>query len=74
MQAKMLGKVGEKAYYSAADVCGLVEEACRIALERLEKARSTKPIPLTRDMFEEAYKKILPTISQEMLKMYEGFR
>ncbi len=69
-----LGKAGEKAYYSAADVCGLVEEACRIALEQLEKARSTKPIPLTREMFEEAYKKIMPTISQEMLRTYETFR
>ena len=50
-----VGRVTVKdAYYSAADICGLVEEACRLALERLQEMKSTLPIPLTKDFFDKA--------------------
>ena len=63
-----LGMVAaQTAYYSAADLCGIIEEACRLALEKLQESGSTTPIPLTRDMFERAFKKIPPSISQELL-------
>ncbi len=62
------------AYYSAADICGIMEETCRIALERLQAAQSSTPIPLTRDMFEAAFNKIPPSISAALLKEYEDFR
>ena len=61
-------------YYSAADLCGIIEEACRLALEKLQESGSTTPIPLTRDMFERAFKKIPPSISQELLDEYNNFR
>jgi transitional endoplasmic reticulum ATPase len=70
--------IGEKVevagYYSAADICGAVEEACRLALEKLEETHSTQPIPLTREMFEKAFKKIGPSISKEVLDTYTNFR
>lgn len=64
----------QTAYYSAADLCGIIEEACRMALEKLQASGSTTPIPLTRDMFESAFKKIPPSISQELLDEYNNFR
>lgn len=61
------------AYYSAADICGLVEEACRLALERLQAMKSSIPIPLTKDFFDKAFDKIKPSISAQLLKEYENF-
>lgn len=61
-------------YYSAADICGIVEEACRIALEEMQEKGLTDPIPLTRAMFEKAFKKTPPSISQELLDSYDRFR
>ena len=70
-----LGMVAaQTAYYSAADLCVIIEEACRLALEKLQESGSTTPIPLTRDMFERAFKKIPPSISQELLDEYNNFR
>lgn len=60
-------------YYSAADLCGVIEEACRLALEELREKNSVKPIPLTRKMFEKAFEKLKPGISAELLKQYENF-
>ena len=69
-----VGRVTVKdAYYSAADICGLVEEACRLALERLQEMKSTLPIPLTKDFFDKAFEKIKPSISAQLLKEYENF-
>ena len=66
--------VEESAYYSAADICGIMEEACRLALEQLEKTQSTTPIALTREMFEKAFKHIPPSISKDVLDTYNNFR
>ena len=62
------------AYYSSADICGIIEEACRIAIERLIETGSTKPIPLTREMFEQAFEKIPPSISGAVYAQYDNFR
>lgn len=74
-EAKLsIGTVSVKtAYYSAADICGIIEEACRLALEKIQAAQSRTPIPLTREMFETAFKKLRPSISAELLKEYENF-
>lgn len=61
-------------YYSAADICGIIEEACRIALEKMQQDGLNSPIPLTREMFEKAFKKTPPSISVELLEEYEHFR
>ena len=60
-------------YYSAADICGIIEEACRLALERIQEAQSRTPIPLTRDMFERSFKKLKPSISASLLMEYDNF-
>lgn len=60
-------------YYSAADLCGIIEEACRLALEEMQTKGLTKPIPLRRDMFDAAFKKLRPSIPAELLKEYENF-
>ncbi len=62
------------AYYSAANLCGALEEACRLALEEIERKCLTSPIPVTRAMFEEAFKKNPPTITRKELEQYENFR
>ena len=70
-----VGVYTEKAgYYSAADICGIIEEACRQALEKMQENGITTPLPLTREMFERAFKKTPPSISQELLDSYERFR
>ena len=70
-----LGMVAAQTDYdSAADLGGIIEEACRLALEKLQESGSTTPIPLTRDKFERAFKKIPPSISQELLDEYNNFR
>ena len=73
--AKMpIGTVSVKtAYYSAADICGIIEETCRLALEKIQEAQSKIPIPLTREMFETSFKKLRPSISAELLKEYNDF-
>ena len=60
--------------YSAADLTGIVEEACRLAIEKLVNSNSKVTIPLTRQMFEEAFKKIPPSLSMKMVEAYEKFR
>lgn len=62
------------AYYSAADICGIIEEACRLALELIQESELATHIPLTREMFEKAFAKVKPSISAELLKEYENFR
>lgn len=62
------------AYYSAADICGIIEEACRLAIEDMQQKNISMPIPLTRKMFESAFAKIKPSISAELLRQYEDFR
>ncbi|MDE7380324.1 MAG: ATP-binding protein [Clostridia bacterium] len=64
-------------YYSAADLCGIMEEACRLALEEMQEKGITNvndALPLTREMFEKAFKKTPPSISQELLDSYDHFR
>ena len=61
------------AYYSSADLCGIIEEACRCALEVMENNQSSTPIPLNRSFFEKAFNKIKPSISADTLKWYEEF-
>ena len=61
-------------YYSAADICGIIEEACRNALEEMQEKGISTPLPLTHAMFEKAFKKTPPSISQELLDSYERFR
>jgi SpoVK/Ycf46/Vps4 family AAA+-type ATPase len=68
------GDVEEKGYYSAANLCGILEEACRLALEHLQLTGSTEPIPLKLEMFEKAFEKTPPSITESELRMYNEFR
>ncbi len=69
-----IGIISEKGYYSAADLCGILEEACRLALEQLQEIGSITPIPLTREMFEKAFAKTPPSISEQLLRTYDNFK
>lgn len=71
--AEVGGKTVRGFYYSAADICGIIEEACRLALEKLQETGSRTPIPLTRDMFERAFNKLKPSISAAVLQEYADF-
>lgn len=69
-----------KAYYSSADVCGIIEDACRMAVENIIKNNGNvedlnKGIypPITMEMFEEAINRKKPSISAEMLEDYANF-
>lgn len=64
----------KKGYYSGADISGIVEEACRLALETIQEKNLGKAIPLTKEMFDIAFSKIPPSISPELLAEYENFR
>ena len=61
-------------YYSAADICGIIEEACRLALEEMERKQTTQYEPVTREMFEKAFKKNPPSISNKTYEEYANFR
>ncbi len=70
-----LGQVEVTDYhYSAADLTGILEEACRIAIEMLVKSNSSVAIPLTRDMFKQAFDKTPPSISSRLLDAYDKFK
>ncbi len=73
----------EEAYYSSADICGIVEEACRLAVEQLinnAALSNMKEIPkdeypnVTREMFEKAIRNKTPSITASVLKKYDEFR
>ena len=68
------GRVAGGGSYSSADICGIIEEACRLALEQLMANNSTTPIPVGRAMFEKAVAKNPPSISAETLETYNKFR
>lgn len=70
-----LGDVAvQDSYYSAADLTGIIEEACRLAIDKLVKNNTTNPIPVTREMFEQAFKKTPPSISAKLLDAYDKFK
>ncbi len=66
--------VKAKGYYSAADICGIVEEACRLALEKVRESGKTDYIPPSRAMFEDAFSRLHPSITEEQRKFYEDFK
>lgn len=67
-------------FYSAADIRGIIEEVCRMAIEEIQADQEKHPdmqvkaIKLRRDMFLAAFKKIPPSISDTLLKKYTDFR
>lgn len=70
-----LGRVRKrKAYYSAADISGIIEESCRLALEKLQLSNSSTPIPIAREMLEKSFDKIRPSISMDLLDKFERFK
>ncbi len=60
--------------YSAADICGIIEEACRLALEQVMASEDKTIVPVSREMFEKAVRKNPPSISAETYEKYVRFR
>ncbi len=83
--ASLNGELRGRSYYSSADVCGILEDAARIAVEELIKQKvgngkvvpeitRAECLPITREMFERAIKNKKPSINSELLKKYTEFR
>lgn len=64
--------------YSAADVCGIVEEACRMAIEQYEEACMTNGaaeyVKISKAMIDAAVAKRQPSIPKSDLEIYENFK
>lgn len=68
------GRQDKMFFYSAADICGIVEEACRLAVDEVRKSGNPKNfLPLTREMFESAVSGSKPSISLADLDFYKNF-
>ncbi len=61
-------------HYSAADIRGIIEEVCRMAIEEIQERGGKDAIKLRRDMFVRAVAKVPPSISDELLDKYKNFR
>ena len=68
---------GLNGYYSAADICGIIEEACRMAIEQTMagdmSGKGNGPVPVSMDMLELAIEKRKPSISAEDMEIYQNF-
>lgn len=68
---------GEAKYYSAADVCGIVEEACRMAVEEImRRERDGQPyalVKVSKAMVAAAINKRKPSITQKDMDEYNNF-
>ncbi len=62
-------------YYTGADISGIIEEACRQAIDKMIKTRneSGKFLPLEREYFERAFAKKYPSVSRALADQYENF-
>ena len=63
-----------KSYYSSADICGIYESACGLAIEYIVNNNITEPVKLRREWFVEAIKRTPPSISGELSDFHENFR
>jgi len=67
----------DKNYYSAADICGIIEEACRMAVEEtMRRERQGLPeeiVPVSKGMMEAAFAKRKPSITQRDMDEYNHF-
>lgn len=81
--SSLSGKEGDVSYYSSADVCGIIEDACRMAVEQIisDNSGAGKKIeivndfpPVTLEMFERAILNKKPSISSESFESYKNFR
>ncbi|MBQ8689053.1 MAG: ATP-binding protein [Clostridia bacterium] len=62
-------------YYSGADLCGIIESACGMAIEQLIATNAENiNLPVTYDMFKAAFDKKLPSISNEVFESYANFK
>jgi ribosome biogenesis ATPase len=60
-------------YYSAADICGVIECACLEAINQLQQHKSNTIIPLTQQMFMKAITNVTPSLSAEEYRRYKAF-
>ncbi len=79
-EAVRLYDENEVGLYSAADICGIIEEACRMAIEETMRAAieqgdnaEIKPKAVTFDMIRAASAKRKPSITVADLRVYDNF-
>jgi len=69
---------GEKMYCSAADICGIVENACRMAVEEVmhinkEDAVDLQYVKVTKDMVKRATDAFRPNLTEADMSLYDNF-
>ena len=70
---------GERCYCSAADVCGIVENACRMAVEAMVKENQGRDdnlqvIKVSKDMIRKALDKFNPSITEKVKAKYDNLK
>lgn len=61
-------------YFTPADINGIIEEACRQALVYIQTNKLTEPISLSKEMFEKAFDKVPPSVTQAKIDALDKFR
>ena len=69
---------GEKKYCSAADICGIVENACRMAVEEVmhindKDAEDLQYVKVSKTMVENAIDAFKPSLTEEDIRLYSEF-
>lgn len=71
-------KGSERFYCSAADVCGIVENACRMAVEEMVKqddgSDNPSVVKVSKEMVRKALENFKPIITEEYMQRYNNFK
>ena len=75
---KLNPRDGEKKYCSAADVCGIVENACRMAVEQVMRendanAEKLNVVNVSKEMIRKAIDAFKPSLSESDKALYDNF-
>ncbi|MCQ2742688.1 MAG: ATP-binding protein [Bacilli bacterium] len=60
--------------YTGADACGIIEEACRLAIEDMIAYQTDEYLDLTEDYFEEAIARHPASVDSSVLSFYTNFK
>ena len=79
LEKKMHAAAGSERFYcSAADVCGIVENACRMAVEEMVKLdkgeENLNVLKVSKEMVRKALSNFKPIITEEYMQRYNNFK
>ena len=79
IEQKLNPKDGERMYCSAADICGVIENACRMAVEQVmqenqaNKDEKIHVVNVNKDMIRRAVAAFKPSLTESDKKLYDNF-